>query len=127
MKSVKLENVYVIDEDFLSRTQARSWMETPEQRLLFAILERAVRDFLGNRQQDLISARDWLFELGDDLQKSPFSFDWVCEELGIDVGQFRSRLMRAEASVRHRAGGYNSFSPFLQEPEAGGIALVSAA
>ena len=127
MKSVKLENVYVIDEDFLTRTQARSWMETPEQRLLFAILERAVRDFLGNRQQDLISARDWLFDLGEDAAKSPFSFDWVCEELGIDVGQFRSRLKKAEMSVRHRDGGYNPFSPFLREHEAGELALVSAA
>ena len=126
MKSVKLENVYSVDEDFLSKTQARAWMETPEQRLLFAILERAVRDFLGNRHADNAAAREWLFEKGDSATKSPFSFDWICDELGIDTDYFLARLRKTEASVRHRDRAINLFSPFIAELNSSND-LVSAA
>jgi len=75
------------------------------QRLLFAILERAARDYMGNRLQDMMAAKEWLFQEGDGTFKDFFSYDWVCEQIGVDPEQFLKRLTRANAMLGRASGG----------------------
>ena len=56
----------------------------PELRLLVAVLERAVRDYLGSNKRRQEEAARWLFtEISDANSGEPFSFAWICEELGL--------------------------------------------
>ena len=57
---------------------------TPERRLLLAVLERAILDLVGNDEQEVQTAKDWLF--GDTEPHTPteFSFAWVCQQLDLD-------------------------------------------
>src|SRR5262249_2098175 len=71
---------------------------TPEQRLMGAVLEGAMRelprpggDWRGARSRRRAEIQAW-FE-SDDIAW-PFSFVNVCEALDLDVGDFRSRLGR---------------------------------
>lgn len=60
---------------------------TPERRLLLAMLERAILDFVGNDSREVESSADWLFAgSGSDCVEGgqPFSFEWVCEGLDLD-------------------------------------------
>jgi hypothetical protein len=60
----------------------------PERRLLLAILERAILDYVGNDPRELETAADWFFVAGDGAlvqePPEPFSFIWVCEGLDLD-------------------------------------------
>ena len=69
---------------------------TPEQRLMAAVLEDAMRELSrpggewpGARTRRLAEIRDWF--ASDDVAW-PFSFVNVCEALDLDVGRFRARL-----------------------------------
>lgn len=71
----------------------------PERRLLLAILERAILDFVGNEPKEVESASEWFF--GDRNSRealqppAAFSFGWVCEALDLDpqrVAAFVSAL-----------------------------------
>jgi len=71
---------------------------TPEQRLMGAVLEDAMRELTrpggewrGARSRRRAEIQAW-FE-SDDVAW-PFSFVNVCEALDLDVGDFRSRLGR---------------------------------
>lgn len=71
----------------------------PERRLLLAILERAILDFVGNEAREVESASDWVFgdqhAGADEEPPAPFSFRWVCEGLDLDpqrVAAFVSAL-----------------------------------
>lgn len=64
-----------------------------ETRLVFAILEDAIRVFLrydpvGNKPPIYFDTMTWFYSDG----WWPFSFLSVCEILGIDAGAFRKRL-----------------------------------
>ncbi len=94
--------MYDLDQTFLDVITPRTWMETPEQRLLFAILERAVRDILGSRPAEVAAAADWLFDASDDPSKTPFSFNWVCEQIGVEPDRFLQTLQRTrEQKLNH--------------------------
>jgi hypothetical protein len=59
----------------------------PERRLLLAMLERSILDFVGNDPREVESAAEWLFaDSGKELDEGgePFSFAWVCEGLDLD-------------------------------------------
>lgn len=58
----------------------RSW--TPEQRLLIAMLSRAVKDY----RHGLVD--DWF--VSDD--ETPFSFRFVCDHLGLSADRVRESL-----------------------------------
>lgn len=57
---------------------------TPERRLLLAVLERAILDFVGNEPKEIEEAERWLFDELDHPSAGQFSFSWVCEQLDLD-------------------------------------------
>lgn len=72
----------VMDDDALALFQEPNMTGTPERNLLMAILERAIRDFVGNSSQESREAEEWLFE--DCKQPFPeFSFPWICQQLDL--------------------------------------------
>jgi hypothetical protein len=65
---------------------AATGISSPERRLLLAILERAILDYVGNDSREVAAAEDWLFN-EERLEKASdqFSFAWVCEQLDLDT------------------------------------------
>lgn len=60
-----------------------------ERRLVSAILRRAILDFLGD-SKDLISESEiWIFK---GTEEREYSFNWICETLGIDSTGLKSKL-----------------------------------
>jgi hypothetical protein len=62
-----------------------------ERKLLFAVLEDAIRCYLKNRDRaqsdpDFVEAAEWL---SSDEESGPFSFIRVCDALGINAGCLR--------------------------------------
>ena len=72
---------------------------TPEATLLWAVLERAIIDYTGkvtaigteNAAYWERSARGWVRS----DSREPFSFNWICEELGLDRGKTRRYIRNA--------------------------------
>jgi hypothetical protein len=52
--------------------------------LLLAILERAILDYVGNDQREVLEASDWLFGKTESSSNTQFSFLWLCEQLDLD-------------------------------------------
>jgi len=80
---------------YLDVSHRRSYQE-PEQKLLFALLNDAVYCFqrhFGARSRAGIklffAAEQWLMQRGDDW---PFSFENVCQHLGIEANSLREAL-----------------------------------
>jgi len=65
---------------------------SPERRLLLAILERAILDFVGNDERELEHAEQWLFAPERDNNNEHFSFEWVCEQLDLDPKRISSKI-----------------------------------
>lgn len=62
----------------------------PEKRLLAAVLQRAVTDFLTADGDLKDSAENWLF--GPESDEIPLSFLYVCEALDLDEGNLRAAI-----------------------------------
>lgn len=87
----------------------RSATQTPEKRLLLAILEDALRCYrgrMGVQGQNFAARRSgrlalaweaeqWIFS----NQPAPFTFDCVCRELGIDPDWLRGCLRKREGEA----------------------------
>lgn len=69
---------------------------TPERRLILAILERAILDFVGNDQKEILEAEAWIFGDDDDAENNDnfmtFSFAWVCQQLDLDIEDIREKI-----------------------------------
>lgn len=65
---------------------------TPERRLLAAILERAILDYVGNDIDEAESATSWLFD--DDAEEPHYQFScaWVCEALDLDYNDIAAKI-----------------------------------
>lgn len=63
---------------------------TPEKELLLGILDRAVLDYHGLEPAQRTEAQEWLFEEEDPC--SPFSFDWICDNLTLNPSALRRRI-----------------------------------
>lgn len=63
-----------------------SHVSSPEGKLMLAMLERAVLDFVGNDVRERDEATAWLFDWSESDVDDPheFSFPWVCDYLGLD-------------------------------------------
>ena len=56
---------------------------TPERRLLMAILERALLDYVGNDEREALEAQEWIFSELPAPPYGEFSFPWICEQLDL--------------------------------------------
>lgn len=68
----------------------------PEKRLLAAVLQRAITDFLTGDGEVQDGARSWL--LDDELTDAPLTFRFICEALDLDLDSLR-RAIREQAEV----------------------------
>ena len=73
---------------------------SPERELLIAALDRAVLDYFGAKGEIQLDADEWIF--GDADASEAFTFDWVCEHLGLSASAVRLRIRS------HRKPGSNS-------------------
>ena len=64
----------------------------PERRLLAAVLQRAITDFLSGEGELQTSAREWLFT-SDDVNE-PFGFAYICEALDFHKEELRKAISR---------------------------------
>lgn len=76
---------------------------TPERRLLLAVLERAILDYVGNDPKEVKAASDWLFESLDSPPYGEFSLPWICQELDLDfekvLGDIRKMPKRGNRRI----------------------------
>jgi hypothetical protein len=62
----------------------------PERRLLAAILQRAITDFLTGEGELQVSAQEWLF--GQDDPHETFGFTYICEALDFHKEELRKAI-----------------------------------
>jgi hypothetical protein len=67
---------------------------TPERRLLLAVLERAILDYVGNDPAELADAQEWFFNELNELPYRKFSFPWICQQLDLDVEKTLATIKR---------------------------------
>jgi len=79
-----------IDGDASGLFDAPNVTGTPERRLLLAILERAILDYVGNDQKEISEADEWLFTF--DPEEAIFSFPWLCRELDLDFKDIAEKI-----------------------------------
>lgn len=65
---------------------------TPEQRLLLAVMEQAIRDVLEKDKPHSKQAERWFFEDWGGDSSLPFSLSWICRHLDLDMGQVQGRV-----------------------------------
>lgn len=74
----------------------------PELRLLAAVLQRAIHDFIGGEGDVREGARLWLMD--DEPTDAPLSFLFICEALDLDLNSLRKAIGRqAEDQMRQFA------------------------
>jgi hypothetical protein len=72
----------------------------PELRLLAAVLQRAIHDFIGGDGDVKEGARIWLMD--DEPTDAPLSFAFICEALDLDGESLRRSIVR-QAEVSSKA------------------------
>ena len=90
-----------IDSDAFNLFEVPNATGTPERRLLLAILERAILDFVGNDEKELAEAQDWLF---DDFEGDgpAYSFPWLCQELDLHTPEILEKIKAMPRRGHHR-------------------------
>jgi hypothetical protein len=81
-----------LDRDYQQIFGVPNMTGTPERRLLLAILERAILDYVGNDPREVQEAEDWLFNSPDSGPRSQFSFHWLCEQLDLDAQKISKKI-----------------------------------
>jgi len=69
----------------------------PEKRLLAAVLQRAITDYITGDVDLKDSARAWIME--DEINDAPLSFRFICEALDLD-----GMALRRAIAVQHESG-----------------------
>ena len=82
--------ISIIDSDVYSGLDNCS---SPEKRLLLAVLEQGIRDFLDKGKPHSNQAKWWLFDDKDADFHNPFTCAWICKELDIDINLLRERVL----------------------------------
>jgi hypothetical protein len=72
--------------------------QIPEKRLLAAVLQRAITDYLSGEGDMRDGAENWLFS--DDESDAPLSFAFICEALDLDMDSLRVAI-RVEPVVEN--------------------------
>jgi len=81
-----------IDREYQEAIGLPNMTGTPERRLLLAILERAILDYVGNEPKEVEEAQRWLFGETDNQSAHQFSFAWVCEQLDLDTYKIANKI-----------------------------------
>ena len=94
--SARFEPDFLVPVQFFDLTRRRSMLDG-ETRLVFAVLEDAVRCFVKTVNSSRRCDRDQFDEVqrwfnADAGVRSPFSFEYVCDVLGIEPSPLRARL-----------------------------------
>lgn len=63
----------------------------PEKRLLAAVLQRAITDFVTGDGELKDSARTWLIE--EEPSDAPLTFGFICEALDLDKSMLRKAIL----------------------------------
>lgn len=69
----------------------------PEKRLLAAVLQRAITDFVSCDGELKESAKVWLME--DEITDAPLTFRFICEALDLDCDSLR-KAIAAQAELQ---------------------------
>lgn len=82
----------------------------PEKRLLAAVLQRAVADYIGGESELKLDAYSWLMDdentsSDDDCEDPPLTFKFICEALDLDSDNLR-RAIRSQAENSVGAGTF---------------------
>lgn len=85
-------NQLAIDTDTNGIFDGPNHTGTPERRLLLAILERALLDYVGNDRKEYEESKAWIFEICDQNICEDFSFPWVCQQLDLDTDDIRHKI-----------------------------------
>ena len=89
----EMANLYTdIELDELGIFDHPNLTGTPERRLLLAILERALLDYVGNDEREALEAEDWLFSEVPEPPHAEFSLPWVCEQLDLNLKQVLAKV-----------------------------------
>ena len=75
---------------------------SPERRLLVAILERAILDFVGNDSREIQGSCDWLFSDDSTDDATEFSFAWLCQQLDLDPDTISDSIRAMPKRGNHR-------------------------
>lgn len=70
--------------------------QMPEKRLLAAVLQRAITDFLSGQGELKDSARAWILE--EEVTDAPLTFSFICEALDLDCLSLKKAILMQEAS-----------------------------
>ena len=81
-----------VDVEINSIFDSPNMTGTPERRLLMAILERALLDFVGNDAKECEESREWIFDALPNDSMLEFSFAWICQQLDLDITDIRNRI-----------------------------------
>lgn len=81
-----------VDRDFYNIVGLPNPTGSPERRLLLAILERAILDFVGNDSREVTEAEAWLFGELDNPSLAQFSFPWICEQLDLNMYHIADKI-----------------------------------
>ena len=71
----------------------------PEKRLLAAVLQRAVTDYISGEGEIREGARIWLME--DVPTDAPLTFKFICEALDLDIPSLR-KAIQLQAETQHQ-------------------------
>ena len=71
----------------------------PEKRLLAAVLQRAITDFVSGEGEVKEGARAWL--LDDTVTDAPLTFHFICEALDLDVDSLRRAIALQAENATH--------------------------
>ena len=93
-----------------STVQKGSGGFNPERRLLAAVLQRAITDYLTGEGETQECACEWLY--GSDDIKETFGFAFICEALDFHKEELRKAIRRQfdnQLSLAKRIGTFDSF------------------
>jgi hypothetical protein len=71
--------------------------QIPEKRLLAAVLQRAITDFLSGDGELREGARLWLFD--EEPTDAPLSFFFICEALDLDKETLRKAILEQSSAT----------------------------
>lgn len=71
--------------------------QLPEKRLLAAVLQRGISDFLAGEGDMKEGARLWIFD--EEPTDAPLSFHFICEALDLDKQGLRAAVLRQSETV----------------------------